>query len=85
MLCPKQLRWVRNPTQTCHAVQLQYLQYSNDAYHNRQLYCLRRLGKLTGERLFSDLFERIMQGSLELSTSHIFDPCLLARQVNESC
>jgi hypothetical protein len=29
MLCPKQLSWVRNPTQTCHTEQEHYLQYSN--------------------------------------------------------
>jgi hypothetical protein len=61
MLCPKQLGWVRNPTQTCHAEQLHYLQYSNYAYHNRKLHCLRRLGELTGDPLFTRLFERIVQ------------------------
>jgi len=60
MLCPKQLSWVKRPTQTCHAEQLHYLQYSNYAYHNRKLYCLDRLGKL-GDPLFGRLFERIMQ------------------------
>ncbi len=61
MLCPKQLSWVKNPTQACHAEQLHYLQYSNYAYHNRKLYCLKRLGELTGDPLFSRLFDRIVQ------------------------
>jgi len=61
MLCPKQLSWVKNPTQTCHTEQLNCLQYSNYAYHNRKLDCLYRLGKLTGESVFSQLFKRIVQ------------------------
>jgi len=61
MLCPKQLSWVRNPTQTCHTEQLHCQQYSNYAYHNKKLTCLSRLGHLTGEKLFIELFERIVQ------------------------
>ena len=61
MLCPKQLSWVGNPTQTCHAEQEHYLQYSNYCYNNRKIESLFRLGKLTGERLFADLGERVMQ------------------------
>ncbi|MCL5096155.1 MAG: hypothetical protein M1608_01200 [Candidatus Omnitrophica bacterium] len=61
MLCPKQLSWVKNPTQTCHTEQLHYLQYSNYAYHNKKMACLRRLGSLTGEPIFTRLFERIAQ------------------------
>jgi len=61
MWCPKQLSWVRNPTQTCHAEQEHYLQYSNYCYNNRKIECLFRLGKLTGEHLFSELAERVMQ------------------------
>lgn len=61
MWCPKQLSWVGNPTQTCHAEQEHYLQYSNYCYNNRKIECLFRLGRLTGERLFSDLGERVMQ------------------------
>ncbi len=61
MLCPKQLSWVKNPTQTCHTEQQRYLQYSNYCYNNRKYYCLDRLAKLTGEKLFGDLCERIIQ------------------------
>ncbi|MFN7992400.1 MAG: hypothetical protein U0Q18_02295 [Bryobacteraceae bacterium] len=61
MWCPRQLSWVKNPTQTCHAEQEHYLQYSNYCYNNRKIECLFRLGKFTGERLFTDLGERIMQ------------------------
>jgi len=61
MWCPKQLSWVKNPTQTCHAEQEHYLQYSNYCYNNRKIECLFRLGKLTGDRLFSALGERVMQ------------------------
>ncbi|MCX6872413.1 MAG: LamG domain-containing protein [Verrucomicrobia bacterium] len=61
MLCPKQLSWVKNPTQTCHTEQQRFLQYSNYCYNNRKYYCLARLAKLTGEKLFGDLCERIIQ------------------------
>jgi hypothetical protein len=61
MWCPRQLAWVRNPTQTCHTEQEHYLQYSNYCYNNRKYYCLDRLAKLTGEKLFADLCERIIQ------------------------
>ena len=61
MLCPKQLSWVRNPTQTCHTEQQHYLQYSNYCYNNRKYYCLDRLSKLTGQKLFGELCERIIQ------------------------
>ena len=61
MWCPKQLSWVANPTQTSHAEQERYLQYSNYCYNNRKLECLHRLAELTGEPLFLALFERVMQ------------------------
>jgi hypothetical protein len=61
MWCPKQLSWVRNPTQTCHAEQEHYLQYSNYCYNNRKIECLFRLGRLTSNPLFTDLGERVMQ------------------------
>jgi len=59
--CPKQLSWVKNPTQGAHAEQQHYLQYSNYCYQNRKLQCLHRLGKLTGDPLFSALYERVLQ------------------------
>ncbi len=61
MFCPKQLSWVKNPTQTCHTEQQHFLQYSNYCYNNRKYVCLDRLAKLTGEKLFGDLCERIIQ------------------------
>jgi hypothetical protein len=61
MWCPKQLSWVKNPTQTCHTEQEHYLQFSNCCYNNRKLYCLDRLAKLTGEKLFGELCERVVQ------------------------
>ena len=61
MWCPKQLPWVKNPTQTCHTEQENFLQYSNYCYNNRKYYCLDRLAKLTGEPLFAQLCERIIQ------------------------
>ena len=59
--CPKQLPWVKNPTQTCHTEQQNYLQYSNYCYNNRKYCCLDRLGKLTGEPLFGQLCQRLIQ------------------------
>ena len=61
MWCPKQLAWVKNPTQTCHTEQENYLQYSNYCYNNRKYYCLDRLAQLTGQPLFSELCERVIQ------------------------
>jgi hypothetical protein len=61
MWCPKQLPWVKNPTQTCHAEQENYLQYSNYCYNNRKYCCLDRLAKLTGDPLFGQMCERIIQ------------------------
>lgn len=61
MLCPGQLRWVNNPTQACHAEQTYFAQYSNYSYQNEKLKCLYRLGQLTGEQVFSQLFDRITQ------------------------
>lgn len=61
MLCPKQLSWVRNPTQTCHTEQEHYLQYSNYCYCNQKIRCLERLGAHTGDALFTQLADRIMQ------------------------
>ncbi len=61
MLCPKQLAWVRNPTQTCHAEQQHYLQYSNYCYNNAKITCLRRLARLTSRPLYGDLCDRLIQ------------------------
>jgi hypothetical protein len=61
MLCPGQLRWVSNPTQTCHAEQTYYPQYSNYCYQDKKLFCLYQLGQLTGEPIFTQLFNRVTQ------------------------
>ncbi len=61
MMCPKQLSWVANPTQTCHAEQQHYLQYSNYCYTNAKIACLHRLAKLTGQELYRQLCDRIIQ------------------------
>jgi hypothetical protein len=61
MMCPKQLPWVQNPTQTCHAEQQHYLQYSNYCYTNAKVACLHRLARLTGRKLYTDLCDRVIQ------------------------
>jgi hypothetical protein len=61
MMCPKQLSWVRNPTQTSHAEQQHYLQYSNYCYTNAKIECLRRLGLLTRRKLYQGLADRVLQ------------------------
>ncbi len=59
--CPKQLSWVKNPTQCAHTEQQNYLQYSLYCYHNRKLECLRRLADTTGDPLFAALYDRVLQ------------------------
>jgi hypothetical protein len=61
MFCPKQLSWIKNPTQTCHTEQMHFQQYSNYTYHNKKLACLYRLGQQPGNELFTDLFNRAIQ------------------------
>lgn len=61
MMCPKQLSWVANPTQTCHAEQQHYLQYSNYCYNNAKIVCLHRLAELTGRDLYRQLCDRVIQ------------------------
>jgi len=61
MWCPRQLSWLKNPTQTCHCEQQNYLQYSNYCYNNRKYYCLDRLAKYTGRPLFGELRDRLIQ------------------------
>jgi hypothetical protein len=60
--CPKQLSWVENPTQFASAEQQHFLQYSIYCYQNRKLQCLHRLFNLTGEKLFEQIFNRVLQG-----------------------
>jgi len=62
--CPKQLSWVRNPTQCASAEQQHFLQYSLYCYQNRKMECLWRLYECTGDDLFRQLYERVLQGIL---------------------
>ncbi len=59
--CPKQLSWVDNPTQGGSAEQLHYLQYSVYNYQCRKVESLKRLYDRTGNPLFGELFERMLQ------------------------
>jgi hypothetical protein len=64
MMCPKQLPWVANPTQTSHAEQQHYLQYSNYCYNNAKIACLHRLAAGTGQDLYRRLGDRVVQCGL---------------------
>ena len=59
--CPKQLSWVKNPTLCTSAEQQHFLQYSIYCYQNRKVECLWRLYKRTGDPLFHQLYERVLQ------------------------
>jgi len=59
--CPKQLSWVKAPTQCAHSEQQHFNQYSVYCYGNRKIQCLDRLFKKTGNRLFEQLKNRVMQ------------------------
>jgi hypothetical protein len=59
--CPKQLSWVKSPTQGAHSEQQHYNQYSVYNYHNRKIQCLTRLAKKTGDPLFRALAQRVLQ------------------------
>jgi len=59
--CPKQLSWVKNPTQGAHSEQQHFNQYSVYSYGNRKIQCLDRLFKKTGNPLFKQLKDRVMQ------------------------
>ena len=59
--CPKQLSWVKSPTQGAHSEQQHFNQYSVYCYGNRKIQCLDRLFKKTGNRLFEQLRNRVMQ------------------------
>jgi hypothetical protein len=62
--CPKQLPWVKNPTQCASAEQQHFLQYSVYCYQNRKIECLERLARHTGDALWHELAERVLQGIL---------------------
>jgi len=59
--CPKQLSWVKNPTQFASAEQQHFLQYSVYCYQNRKIECLKRLYDKTRNTFFNELTERVLQ------------------------
>jgi hypothetical protein len=59
--CPKQLSWVKNPTQGTSSEQQHYNEYTAFSYGNEKLHCLSRLYKHTKDPLFSQLLTRMMQ------------------------
>jgi hypothetical protein len=59
--CPKQLSWVKSPTQGAHSEQQHFNQYSVYCYGNRKIQCLDRLFKKTANPLFEQLKNRVMQ------------------------
>ena len=59
--CPKQLSWVKSPTQCAHSEQQHFNQYSVYNYGNRKIQCLDRLYQKTNNPLFASLKDRVMQ------------------------
>jgi outer membrane protein assembly factor BamB len=59
--CPKQLSWVKNPTQCAHSEQQHFNQYSVYCYGNRKIECLARLAQKTGNPLFKAFERRVVQ------------------------
>lgn len=59
--CPRQLSWVKAPTQGAHCEQQHYRQYSVYCYGNRKVQCLDRLFRKTGNPLFGALRDRVLQ------------------------
>jgi hypothetical protein len=58
---PKQLSWVKNPTQCGAAEQQHYLSLVVYCYQNRKIECLKRLYDYTQEPLFGQLYDRNVQ------------------------
>ena len=58
--CPKQLSWVKRPTQCAHSEQQHFNQYSVYCFQNRKVECLDRLARETGERVYADLRDRVI-------------------------
>lgn len=58
--CPKQLSWVKRPTQCAHSEQQHFNQYSVYCFQNRKVECLDRLAQKTGDRLYADLRDRVI-------------------------
>lgn len=69
-MCPKQLSWVRYPTQCTFDEQTGYHQYICYNFDNRMSYVIDRLFKLTKNPLWNNLNQRLIQLNLftELTT-----------------
>lgn len=63
MLCPKQLSWVRNPTQLAFTEQQNYLQYSEYVYDTKKVAVLHKLSAATGDLLWAQMADRLTQMS----------------------
>ena len=62
--CPKQLSWVKAPTQLAHSEQQHYNTYAVYCYNNRKVSSLDRLYKATKNPLYPELRDRIIQNNL---------------------
>ena len=59
--CPKQLSWVKNPTQFCAAEQEHYFTYTLFNYQNRKQECLKRLYDITKNPFYAQMYEKTLQ------------------------
>lgn len=59
--CPKQLSWVKNPTQFCASEQQHYFTYTLFNYQNRKQECLRRLFDITKNPFYEQMYEKTLQ------------------------
>ncbi|GHT40387.1 hypothetical protein FACS189443_0660 [Planctomycetales bacterium] len=62
--CPKQLSWVKSPTQLAHSEQVSYNTYAVFTYNNRKFVSLDRLYRATKEPLFLQVRDRSIQNIL---------------------
>jgi hypothetical protein len=88
--CPVELSWVKNHTQCASAEQQHFQQYSVYNYQNRKVEGLWRLYQKTGNVLFLELFERVLQniyftqetqgGNMGGTYERIADPWLVRKE-----
>jgi hypothetical protein len=88
--CPKELSWVKNPTQCASAEQQHFQQYSVYNYQNRKVEGLWRLYSNTGDQIYLKLFERVLQniyftqetqgGNMGGTYERIADPWLVRKE-----
>jgi hypothetical protein len=62
--CPKQLSWVKSPTQLAHSEQVSYNTYAVFTYNNRKFVALDRLYRATNDPLFLQFRDRSIQNIL---------------------